>query len=212
MILWHRREEILSIIFKLAQISLNIWLAVSLKSESKSTKTNSSSNSQMGLVTTPTKSPLSTAHQISMNQQQGNYYFGQYYPELIRAMITLYLAIILLHTLHSKIKTLLLTHQKLKMGSCVTLVLIILLSILDIAIVNDVIHMNGDTNNLSNYPVQDLYTSSSGPFKIRNKELDTLIGSIIIIYRWTTIIFLIRSFWILELKPFLKGRRQRSSS
>jgi hypothetical protein len=103
----------------------------------------------------------------------------------LRAVVTLYIAISLLHTFHSRVKAMLFNNGRNRLGSLLGIVIIFLFAILDIALVNDMLLLNGDNaNSLSALPVQDLYSNNSGPFKIKNKELDTLIISIIQFYRF----------------------------
>lgn len=110
--------------------------------------------------------------------------------KFIRAIVTLYLAMSLLHTVHSRMKSVFFESQqkRIKIGTLVVVLCIVALAVLDIVVVNDVILINNNDAHISALGVNDVYTSGAGTTgKNRNKEfqlyLDYLISSVVLGYR-----------------------------
>ena len=90
--------------------------------------------------------------------------------QLIRAIVTLYLVTSLLHTVHSKVRSIVLDPlRRRRIGIFFGMLFIMGMAGLDIAIVNDLVVISSH-DNMQALAFNDVYTSSSNASKMKSKE------------------------------------------
>ncbi|CAD8198526.1 unnamed protein product [Paramecium pentaurelia] len=198
LILRLRLEELRVVTIKTFQIGINILLFASLRGDQKAK--NQNSLQQYGLTS---QKQLQQAQQISSSLYNHN--FGSFYPEFIRASITLYLVGLVINLLHTEIMNVI--NKKFMLQKCIGTIVIVFLHILDLMIINDYLILNSEYSNLTQ-AVSDIYVDSVRKQKDMIQLFEAVIRQLVNINRFLSIFFQASALWGDGIRKLIKNKRK----
>ncbi|CAD8208050.1 unnamed protein product [Paramecium octaurelia] len=193
-----RLEELRVVTIKTFQIGINILLFASLRGDQKAK--NQNSLQQYGLTS---QKQLQQAQQISSSLYNHN--FGSFYPEFIRASITLYLVGLVINLLHTEILNVI--NRKFVLQKCVGTIVIVFLHILDLMIINDFLILNSEYSNLTQ-AVSDIYVDSVRKQKDMIQLFEAVIRQLVNINRFLSVFFQASALWGDGIRKLIKNKRK----
>ncbi|CAD8200270.1 unnamed protein product [Paramecium pentaurelia] len=193
-----RLEELRVVTIKTFQIGINILLFASLRGDQKAK--NQNSLQQYGLTS---QKQLQQAQQISSSLYNHN--FGSFYPEFIRASITLYLVGLVINLLHTEILNVI--NKKFMLQKCVGTIVIVFLHILDLMIINDYLILNSEYSNLTQ-AVSDIYVDSVRKQKDMIQLFEAVIRQLVNINRFLSVFFQASALWGEGIRKLIKNKKK----
>ncbi|CAD8116462.1 unnamed protein product [Paramecium sonneborni] len=193
-----RLDEFRVVTIKTCQIGINILLFASLRGDQKAK--NQNSLQQYGLTS---QKQLQQAQQISSSLYNHN--FGSFYPEFIRASITLYLVGLVINLLHTEILNVI--NKKFVLQKCVGTIVIVFLHILDLMIINDYLILNSEYSNLTQ-AVSDIYVDSVRKQKDMIQLFEAVIRQLVNINRFISLFFQASALWGEGIRKLIKNKRK----
>ncbi|CAD8109467.1 unnamed protein product [Paramecium sonneborni] len=193
-----RLDELKVVTIKTCQIGINILLFASLRGDQKAK--NQNSLQQYGLTS---QKQLQQAQQISSSLYNHN--FGSFYPEFIRASITLYLVGLVINLLHTEILNVI--NKKFILQKCVGTIVIVFLHILDLMIINDYLILNSEYSNLTQ-AVSDIYVDSVRKQKDMIQLFEAIIRQLVNINRFLSVFFQASALWGEGIRKLIKNKRK----
>ncbi|CAK61425.1 unnamed protein product (macronuclear) [Paramecium tetraurelia] len=198
LILRLRLEELRVVTIKTFQIGINILLFASLRGDQKAK--NQNSLQQYGLTS---QKQLQQAQQISSSLYNHN--FGNFYPEFIRASITLYLVGLVINLLHTEILNVI--NRKFVLQKCIGTIVIVFLHILDLMIINDFLILNSEYSNLTQ-AVSDIYVDSVRKQKDMIQLFEAVVRQLVNINRFLSVFFQASALWGDGIRKLIKNKRK----